>query len=200
MGTLNNEAAVGKSQLLSRFTRNEFTLDSAFTIGVEFSKKEIRINGNIIQVQIWDTAGQERFMAITKAFYRNALGALLVFDIQRRETFENLDRWYQEIRANAGPHPCTIMLIGNKSDQQHTRKVMTDDAKRYADERNMKYMETSALDATNVEPAFFQLIQDVFEEYSKQLQCDSSAAIKIQDGSPQLYDNLAKRKDFSCCF
>ena len=82
-------------------------------------------------------AGQERFMAITKAYYRNALGALLVFDILKASTFQNLDQWYNEVRANAGSD-CCIILVGNKSDQRHIRAVLYDDAKRYADARNIQ--------------------------------------------------------------
>ncbi|CAF0810815.1 unnamed protein product [Didymodactylos carnosus] len=198
---LTGDAGVGKSQLLSRFTRNEFALGSASTIGVEFSTKEVQINRNIVRCQIWDTAGQERFIAITKPFYRNALGALLIFDIQRLETFNNLDRWFQEIRANVGPNPCTIMLIGNKIDQRHIRAVTTDAAKRYAEEKNIKYMETSALDATNVEQAFQQLIQDVHEEYTKKLRRDSFTKIILPDGFPlQPHENSTKPEASSCCF
>jgi len=112
---LTGDSGVGKSNLLSRFTRNEFSLESRSTIGVEFSTKEVQVDGKTIKVQIWDTgkrnflrkkknkrflfslvsfqAGQERFMAITKAYYRNALGALLVFDILKGSTFQNLDQW-----------------------------------------------------------------------------------------------------------
>jgi GTPase SAR1 family protein len=108
---LTGDSGVGKSNLLSRFTRNEFSLESRSTIGVEFSTKEVQVDGKTIKVQIWDTgksllltysskyvffsllAGQERFMAITKAYYRNALGALVVFDILKASTFQSLDQW-----------------------------------------------------------------------------------------------------------
>ena len=109
---LTGDSGVGKSNLLARFTRNDFSLESRSTIGVEFSTKEVQVDGKVIKVQIWDTgkrkflrwkisivclslsiAGQERFMAITKAYYRNALGALLVFDILKAKSFENLDQW-----------------------------------------------------------------------------------------------------------
>ena len=75
------DSGVGKSQILSRFTRNEFSLDSKSTIGVEFATKNIEIDNKIIKTQIWDTAGQERYRAITSAYYRGAVGALLIYDI-----------------------------------------------------------------------------------------------------------------------
>ncbi|CAF4679772.1 unnamed protein product [Rotaria magnacalcarata] len=133
---LTGDSGVGKSNLLSRFTRNEFSLESRSTIGVEFSTKEVQVDGKTIKIQIWDTAGQERFMAITKAYYRNALGTLIVFDILKASTFQNLDNWYNEVRANAGIE-CSIILVGNKVDQRHMRAVLYENAKRYAEERNI---------------------------------------------------------------
>ncbi|CAF4655863.1 unnamed protein product, partial [Rotaria sp. Silwood2] len=165
---LTGDSGVGKSNLLSRFTRNEFSLESRSTIGVEFSTKEVQVDGKTIKVQIWDTAGQERFMAITKAYYRNALGTLLVFDILKASTFQNLDQWYNEVRANAGIE-CSIMLVGNKIDQRHMRAVLSENAKLYAEERNIPYIETSALDATNVEQAFRNLIADIYRNWASRM-------------------------------
>ncbi|CAF0975759.1 unnamed protein product [Rotaria magnacalcarata] len=162
---LTGDSGVGKSNLLSRFTRNEFSLESRSTIGVEFSTKEVQVDGKTIKIQIWDTAGQERFMAITKAYYRNALGTLIVFDILKASTFQNLDNWYNEVRANAGIE-CSIILVGNKVDQRHMRAVLYENAKRYAEERNIPYIETSALDATNVEQAFRSLIADIYRNWT----------------------------------
>jgi len=95
------DSGVGKSNLLSRFTRNEFHLDSKSTIGVEFATRSIQHDGKIIKAQIWDTAGQERYRAITSAYYRGAVGALLVYDISKRLTFENVERWLKELRCAA---------------------------------------------------------------------------------------------------
>jgi len=94
------DSGVGKSNLLSRFTRNEFHLDSKSTIGVEFATRSIQHDGKIIKAQIWDTAGQERYRAITSAYYRGAVGALLVYDISKRLTFENVERW---LKARSAP-------------------------------------------------------------------------------------------------
>ncbi|KAA8541341.1 hypothetical protein F0562_025304 [Nyssa sinensis] len=92
------DSAVGKSNLLWRFARDEFLLDSKPTIGVEFAYRNIKVGDKLIKAQIWDTAGQERFRAITSSYYRGALGALLVYDITRRATFENLKKWLYELR------------------------------------------------------------------------------------------------------
>ena len=203
------DSGVGKSNLLSRFTRNEFHLDSKSTIGVEFATRSIQHDGKIIKAQIWDTgararsvrvrvrvsgqgrgrgrgserakpcphpaspteaqrtplgtrgcpahpplpgdhlppaaqprrspspfcgaAGQERYRAITSAYYRGAVGALLVYDISKRLTFENVERWLKELRTHADPS-IVVMLVGNKCDLKHLQAVLTDDAKSFAEQ------------------------------------------------------------------
>jgi Ras-related protein Rab-11A len=125
------DSGVGKSNLLSRFTRNEFNLDSKSTIGVEFATRSIQVDAKTIKAQIWDTAGQERYRAITSAYYRGAVGALLVYDISKHQTFENVTRWLKELRDHADSN-IVIMLVGNKSDLRHLRAVPTEDAKQFA--------------------------------------------------------------------
>ena len=93
------ESAVGKSNLLSRFARNEFFPNSKSTIGVEFQTQRIEIDGKEIKAQIWDTAGQERFRAVTSAYYRGAVGALIVYDVSRRQTFDSIERWLNELQS-----------------------------------------------------------------------------------------------------
>ena len=125
------DSGVGKSNLLSRFTRNEFNLDSKSTIGVEFATRSIQVDSKTIKAQIWDTAGQERYRAITSAYYRGAVGALLVYDISKHQTYENVTRWLKELRDHADSN-IVIMLVGNKSDLRHLRAVPTDEAKQFA--------------------------------------------------------------------
>jgi small GTP-binding protein len=125
------DSGVGKSNLLSRFTRNEFNLDSKSTIGVEFATRSIQVDSKTIKAQIWDTAGQERYRAITSAYYRGAVGALLVYDISKHQTYENVTRWLKELRDHADAN-IVIMLVGNKSDLRHLRAVPTDEAKSFA--------------------------------------------------------------------
>lgn len=125
------DSGVGKSNLLSRFTRNEFTLESKSTIGVEFATRSIQVDNKTIKAQIWDTAGQERYRAITSAYYRGAVGALLVYDIAKLQTYENVNRWLKELRDHADSN-IVIMLVGNKSDLRHLRAVPTEEAKQFA--------------------------------------------------------------------
>ncbi|KAI8613975.1 Rab11 in complex with Rab11-family interacting protein 2 [Chytriomyces sp. MP71] len=151
------DSGVGKSNLLSRFTRNEFNLDSKSTIGVEFATRTIQVDGKTIKAQIWDTAGQERYRAITSAYYRGAVGALLVYDITKVSSYENVNRWLKELRDHADSN-IQIMLVGNKSDLKHARSVATDEAKGFAAENGLTFIETSALDSSNVEPAFQKIL------------------------------------------
>eukprot|EP00010_Vexillifera_abyssalis_P005473 CAMPEP_0201552908 /NCGR_PEP_ID=MMETSP0173_2-20130828/19288_1 /ASSEMBLY_ACC=CAM_ASM_000268 /TAXON_ID=218659 /ORGANISM="Vexillifera sp., Strain DIVA3 564/2" /LENGTH=218 /DNA_ID=CAMNT_0047963495 /DNA_START=40 /DNA_END=696 /DNA_ORIENTATION=- len=157
------DSGVGKSNLLSRFTRNEFNLETKSTIGVEFATRSIQVDSKTIKAQIWDTAGQERYRAITSAYYRGAVGALLVYDIASTVTFKNVERWLTELRENAASN-IVIMLVGNKSDLRHLREVTTDEASEFSEKNGLSFIETSALDSTNVELAFQKIITEIYHQ------------------------------------
>ncbi|KAF4366069.1 hypothetical protein F8388_012183 [Cannabis sativa] len=202
------DSAVGKSQLLARFARNEFSLDSKATIGVEFQTRTLMIDHKNIKAQIWDTAGQERsslvtsmfgllefcyenrsttyegqpklwalgiinidkvcsiYRAVTSAYYRGAVGAMLVYDITKRQTFDHVARWLEELRGHADKN-IVIMLVGNKSDLGTLRAVPTEDAKEFAQRESLFFMETSALESINVEPAFLTVLTEIYRVVSK---------------------------------
>ncbi|CCJ31255.1 unnamed protein product [Pneumocystis jirovecii] len=132
-------------------------LESKSTIGVEFATRSIQVDGKTIKAQIWDTAGQERYRAITSA-YVGAVGALLVYDISKQTTFENIQRWLKELRDHADSN-IVIMLVGNKSDLRHLRAVSTDDGKNFSTTNGLSFIETSALDSTNVDCAFQDILK-----------------------------------------
>ena len=125
------DSGVGKSNLLLRYTKDQFKLQSQSTIGVEFATKSLDLGGCKVKAQVWDTAGQERYRAITSAYYRNAVGAFLVYDVSKASSFENLQRWAQELRDHADPH-IVVYLLGNKSDLKHLRTVGFDDGQQLA--------------------------------------------------------------------
>eukprot|EP00920_Eleutheroschizon_duboscqi_P014972 GHVT01034579.1.p1 GENE.GHVT01034579.1~~GHVT01034579.1.p1 ORF type:complete len:215 (+),score=17.93 GHVT01034579.1:749-1393(+) len=154
-------SGVGKSCLLLQFTDKRFRTDHDLTIGVEFGARLINIDGNQIKLQIWDTAGQESFRSITRSYYRGAAGALLVYDITRRDTFNHLTRWLDEVRQNSNPY-MTIMLIGNKSDLER-REVSTEEGAQFAREHELIFLETSAKTAENVEEAFICTARKIYE-------------------------------------
>ncbi|CAL0329158.1 unnamed protein product [Lupinus luteus] len=160
------DSGVGKSNILSRFTRNEFCLESKSTIGVEFATRTLQVEGKTVKAQIWDTAGQERYRAITSAYYRGAVGALLVYDITKRQTFDNVQRWLRELRDHADSN-IVIMMAGNKSDLKHLRAVSEDVGQSLAEKEGLSFLETSALEATNVEKAFQTVLGEIYHIVSK---------------------------------
>eukprot|EP01098_Paradermamoeba_levis_P005912 TRINITY_DN2460_c0_g3_i2.p1 TRINITY_DN2460_c0_g3~~TRINITY_DN2460_c0_g3_i2.p1 ORF type:complete len:307 (-),score=86.71 TRINITY_DN2460_c0_g3_i2:145-1065(-) len=144
------DSGVGKSCLLLQFTDRRFQPAHDLTIGVEFGARVITIEGKQIKLQIWDTAGQENFRSITRSYYRGAAGALLVYDISRRDSFNRLASWLQDARQHSNPN-MTIMLIGNKSDMEEKRAVSIEEGEQFARENGLIFLETSAKTDTNVE-------------------------------------------------
>lgn len=194
------DSGVGKSNILSRFTRNEFCLESKSTIGVEFATRTLQVEGKTVKAQIWDTAGQERYRAITSAYYRGAVGALLVYDITKRQTFENVLRWLRELRDHADSN-IVIMLAGNKTDLNHLRAVSDQDARLLAEKEGLSFLETSALEAMNIEKAFQTILLDIYQIISRKALAAQEAATGLpgQGTSINVGDyssNLGRR---NCC-
>ncbi|KAI8882967.1 rab11 protein [Backusella circina FSU 941] len=194
------DSGVGKTNLLGRFTRNEFNLESKSTIGVEFATRSIQVDNKVIKAQIWDTAGQERYRAITSAYYRGAVGALLVYDISKHSTYESVGRWLKELRDHADSN-IVIMLVGNKSDLRHLRAVPTDDAKQFASENGLSFIETSALDSTNVELSFQRILTEIYRIVSNKALETSNNAIKPTGGQTILVSqsNEEEKPSGGCC-
>ncbi|XP_010245424.1 PREDICTED: ras-related protein RABA2a [Nelumbo nucifera] len=193
------DSGVGKSNLLSRFTRNEFCLESKSTIGVEFATRTVQVEGKTIKAQIWDTAGQERYRAITSAYYRGALGALLVYDVTKPTTYENVSRWLKELRDHADSN-IVIMLIGNKTDLKHLRGVATEDAQSFAEKEGLSFIETSALEATNVEKAFQTILGEIYRIISKKsLSSEEPAPANIKEGKTIVVSGSDANTKKACC-
>ncbi|XP_020582396.1 ras-related protein RABA5a-like [Phalaenopsis equestris] len=162
------DSAVGKSNLLARFARDEFYTNSKSTIGVEFQTQKMEIDGKEVKAQIWDTAGQERFKAVTSAYYRGAVGALVVYDISRSQTFDSIGRWLNELHTYSDMNVVTI-LVGNKTDLKDAREVSTDKGKAFAEEHGLFFMETSALDNSNVVAAFQTVVKEIYDILSRKI-------------------------------
>lgn len=156
------DTGVGKSCLLLQFTDKRFQPVHDLTIGVEFGARMVNIDNKQIKLQIWDTAGQESFRSITRSYYRGAAGALLVYDITRRDTFKHLSVWLEEARQHSQSN-MVIMLIGNKNDLEHRRAVSFEEGKAFADANGLIFMETSAKTAFNVEQAFINTAEKIHE-------------------------------------
>ncbi|KAF8402174.1 hypothetical protein HHK36_013126 [Tetracentron sinense] len=191
------DSAVGKTQLLSRFSKNEFTSDCRATIGVEFQTKTIHIDNKLIKAQIWDTAGQERYRSITSAYYRGAHGALIVYDITNRPSFEQVPRWLHDLRLYAHPN-IVVMLVGNKSDLEETRSVPTESGLEFAESEGLMFFETSALDATNVEKAFLMVLKHIFHITSrKSFTCDEERPLVLKPALMGVKLELEEKQTFS---
>lgn len=200
------DSGVGKSNLLYRFTRNEFNLESKTTIGVEFSQKNVQVDNKNIRAQIWDTAGQERYRAITSAYYRGALGALLVYDVCKIETFESLGKWLKELREHTDAQTI-IMLVGNKSDLKHLRAVKTEDAAAFAQKNRLAFIETSALENNNVTAAFEKTLEEIYGKTVRNQVSGKSDEVFRAPGKKieAPYENkmklsqMAEKKEAKCC-
>ena len=154
------DSGVGKTNLISRYLKNDFKPETKATIGVEFSDKEYIYKNKNIKIQIWDTAGQERYRSLTSMYYKGAKGAIFVYDISSKNSFENIDKWLIEMKKTADEN-IKIILIGNKCDLIEKREVKEDDGKIKAKDLNVPFMETSALNCINVEKAFNFLIEEI---------------------------------------
>merc|ERR1712137_484860 len=154
------DSGVGKSCLLLRFSDDSFTPSFITTIGIDFKIRTIEVDGRRIKLQIWDTAGQECFRTITTAYYRGAMGILLVYDVTDEKSFGNIRNWIRNIEQHA-TESVNKMLIGNKCDMVDKKVIETERGQALADEYNIKFMETSAKNSINVDQAFINLAQDI---------------------------------------
>ncbi|KAL6509517.1 Ras-related protein Rab2BV [Orobanche gracilis] len=177
------DSGVGKSNILSRFTRNEFCLESKSTIDVEFATRTLQVEGKTVKAQIWDTAGQERYRAITSAYYRGAVGALVV-----------------ELRDHADSN-IVIMLVGNKSDLNHLRIVAERDAQLFAEKEGLSFLETSALEALNVEKAFQTILLDIYQIISRKALAAQEAVAPLpgQGTTIKVGDSGNFKRKPACC-
>ncbi|KAK1432722.1 hypothetical protein QVD17_09620 [Tagetes erecta] len=174
------DTGVGKSCLLLQFTDKRFQPVHDLTIGVEFGTRIVSADARPVKIQIWDTAGQEAFRSITRSYYRGAAGALLVYDITRRETFSHLAGWLEDARQHGNPN-MTVMLVGNKTDLSHKRAVSKEEGEQFAKENGLLFLEASARTSNNVDEAFLKTAEKILERIQEGVidATDELSGIKI---------------------
>ena len=195
------DPSVGKSNLLMKFAHNKFTDEYQATIGVEFGAKNITFNNQIYRIQIWDTAGQENFRSITRAYYKNSVCAMVVYDITSRESFEHVQNWIQDIKDQS-PKTVLIVLVGNKIDLVNERKVKEEEGKAFAEKHNFIFQEMSALTGDGIQELFLnKLLSQIRthlmnKEKFNADQEEEQLKLKLQGSTEKILNSKSKKK---CC-
>jgi small GTP-binding protein len=154
------DSTVGKTSLLYRYSEDKFNSQHLATVGIDFYTKDEKMHNKVIRVKIWDTAGQERYKSLTNAFFRNAQGIILVYDVSKVDTFDNLKYWLQSINQNLGDkNEIKKIIIGNKTDL--SREIKYEEADAFAKQNNLSYFETSAKLNLGVTEAIQYLINQI---------------------------------------
>ena len=157
------DTAVGKSNILSRYVKDEFSSNSKSTVGVELGIKFLKIKNTKTKIQIWDTAGQERYRAITSSYFKGSNGCFIVYDITNEASFNNIENWYEQIQKETSSD-LPILLVGNKCDLEDERKVPIEKGKEKAKNLNCAFFETSALKKINIDKIFEELVNNIYEK------------------------------------
>lgn len=189
-------SGVGKTAIVNQLVNKNFKEEGQPTIGVEFKSYSVQADGENVKLQIWDTAGQERFRSVSKAYFRNAVGAILVFDLTQKPSFDELNAWINDLNALCAPN-AFIILVGNKSDLADDRAVSENEAQETAKRYNVEYLETSAKNGSNVEEAFVRLGQGILRgTKEKKIEPVKPAETVTKIGSEK---KPAKQKDGCSC-
>ena len=191
------ESGVGKTNIMSKYLKNQFMENSKATVGVEFGSKLFKYQGHKIKAQIWDTAGQEKYKAITGAYYKGSKGALVVYDITRKDTFATLEKWVNDLKVASDPK-LTMLLIGNKSDLDDKREVSKDQGEEKAKSFECAFLETSALSGDNIDKAFELMVKEIFEKFKNDSSSEEDFEIvkKGEDLKPEKATDINKK---GCC-
>ncbi|OHT00475.1 Ras family protein [Tritrichomonas foetus] len=156
-------SGVGKTAIVQRLIDNTFSIENQSTVGVEFKSFNVDVDGKNCKLSIWDTAGQERFRSVSKAYFRNAVGAILCFALDDPDSFQDLNGWLNDLHSLAAPN-AAILLVGNKSDLTENRCITENDGLEFSKRYNIQYIETSAKDGTNIIDSFIRLTRTIIDK------------------------------------
>ncbi|CAG9311204.1 unnamed protein product [Blepharisma stoltei] len=172
------DSGIGKSCFLLQFTEGRFKDDHAVTIGVEYGSKMLTVNDKRVKLQIWDTAGQEDYRSITRSFYRNAHGIILMYDLTRTETFDHLPDWLKEARQNAG-NDVMIFLVANVLDlADEEREVFAESGRAFAQENKLSgFIEASAKTSENVKDVFTKFSEILYQKHGERMAKEASKVV-----------------------
>ena len=192
------DTGVGKSNILSRYLKDEFREDSKSTVGVELGTKFIKIKDMGAKLQIWDTAGQERYKSITSSYYKGSHGCFIVYDITNEKTFENVDNWFKQAQKEASKE-VSIILVGNKCDLENERKISKEKGEEKAKTLNCPFFETSALSKIKIEDIFTEMINNIFEKTGGGKNDDDDIEIINDNDNAVNLNSQEQPKKKGCC-
>ena len=203
------DPSVGKSNILMKFAHNKFIEDYQATTGVEFGAKNIEIKDQIYRIQIWDTAGQENFRSITRAYYKNCVCAMVVYDITNSNSFQHIQNWIEEIQEQS-PKTVLIILIGNKIDLEEKRVISYDEGNEFAIKNGIFFYETSAKTGVGIEDVFLNSVKEISKKIKENYYDLTSEICGIRRGktSSNILGDIddinnelknQKKKERKCC-
>ena len=190
------DTTVGKTSIILRFTKENYTQNRLATIGVDFKSKIMQIENNRVKVLIWDTAGQERFKNIASQYYNGGDGAILVFDITNKNSFERISYWLNELNQKKDLNEMALVLVGNKKDLNQNREISFEQAELFAKKNNIKYFETSAEENIGIDEVMNYIVSECINIIKKRN--EDAFRESIQESNMVLSNfNVAKKK--GCC-
>jgi len=190
----------GKTSFCKSYNSNNTHLEYSITIGVDFISKRVKIpNGPLVKLQIWDTAGQEAFRAIIRGYYRNICGAIIMFDLTNKKSFDNIKSWLKDVRND---HYCIhnhpIILVGNKCDLSNKREISYNEALTYAESEGIPYMECSCNDVETINNIMLQYNTSIYENYIKNVECLGVYDISDNNIRENIINHIDNRRR-KCC-
>lgn len=188
------DSSVGKSNILMRYSENQFTEEHQATLGAEFGAKNIEFNKLVYRLQIWDTAGQENFRSITRAYYKNSVCAIVVYDITNRQSFMNVQDWIDDVRSQS-PKTVFIVLVGNKIDLEDKRKVTFNEGSKFASKNGLMFMEASAKTGKGIEDVFKKSATEIAKKMSEGYYALTSDTCGIKRGKSDLIQLKIKKRN-----